>query len=116
MQDADTHNSAAEYHAVEKLAADDLAKEGARTQRGEEQFKKSEEWASHDDMSRPFPENDDEEGPEIDHREGGYDVSEEEVGPSPFQPVAGVQGKFPPGWEKRHERSESPQDHWHRKL
>jgi hypothetical protein len=45
---------------------------------------------------------------------------EEAVGdatnPSPFHPVAGVEGSFPPGWRTRHERSESPQDFWHRKL
>ncbi|KAJ4294171.1 hypothetical protein N0V90_007861 [Kalmusia sp. IMI 367209] len=33
-------------------------------------------------------------------------------GPTPFQPVAGVLGKFPPGWHQRHERAESPQDFW----
>ncbi|KAH4977482.1 hypothetical protein HBI65_237520 [Parastagonospora nodorum] len=43
-------------------------------------------------------------------------ASEDEARPSPFQPVAGVQGRFPRNWRNRHERSESPDDHWHRKL
>jgi hypothetical protein len=42
--------------------------------------------------------------------------SEDETQPSPFQPVAGVQGKFPRNWLNRHERKESPDDHWHRRL
>ena len=41
---------------------------------------------------------------------------EQEAASSPFHPVAGVRGSFPRGWRTRHERSESPQDFWHRKL
>jgi hypothetical protein len=57
-----------------------------------------------------------EEEHESDDGEEVEEISEEEAQPSPFQPVAGVQGRFPPGWRKRHERSKSPDDHWHRKL
>ncbi|CAO2655764.1 Nn.00g045670.m01.CDS01 [Neocucurbitaria sp. VM-36] len=35
---------------------------------------------------------------------------------SVFQPVAGVKGRHPRGWHQRHERSNSPQDFWHRKI
>ncbi|KAJ4371179.1 hypothetical protein N0V83_004395 [Neocucurbitaria cava] len=35
---------------------------------------------------------------------------------SVFQPVAGVKGRHPRGWHQRHERSESPQEFWHRKI
>jgi hypothetical protein len=35
---------------------------------------------------------------------------------SPFQPVAGVLGRFPRNWRNRHGKSESPDDHWHRRL
>jgi hypothetical protein len=45
-----------------------------------------------------------------------YEASEDEARPSPFQPVAGVQGKFPRNWRKRHERSGSLDDHWHTRL
>jgi len=63
----------------------------------------------------PSQQPDDEEF-EIDDAEEEYEVSEEEAQPSPFQPVAGVQGRFPRNWRNRHERSELPDDHWHRRL
>jgi hypothetical protein len=44
------------------------------------------------------------------------EASEDEAQLSPFQPIAGVRGKFPRNWRNRHERSESPDDHWHRRL
>ncbi|KAH7083377.1 hypothetical protein BKA63DRAFT_152011 [Paraphoma chrysanthemicola] len=44
-------------------------------------------------------------------------IDEEEAGaPSPFHPVGGTRGREPRGWRKRHERSESPQDFWHKRL
>jgi hypothetical protein len=57
-----------------------------------------------------------EEPSESDQGEEMEETSEEEAQPSPFQPVAGVQGKYPPGWRKRQERKGSLDDHWHRKL
>ncbi|KAF2684921.1 hypothetical protein K458DRAFT_487167 [Lentithecium fluviatile CBS 122367] len=43
-----------------------------------------------------------------DENEGGNT----DQGPSPFHPIAGVQGKYPPGWRQRHERGASPTDFW----
>jgi hypothetical protein len=65
-----------------------------------------------------IPENSEEPNEEEHESDDGEEVeetSEEEALPSPFQPVAGVQGKFPPGWRKRHERRGSPDGNWHRK-
>jgi hypothetical protein len=53
---------------------------------------------------------------ESDDAEEEDEVSEEEAQMSPFQPVAGVRGKFPRNWRTRHERSGSLDDHWRRKL
>jgi hypothetical protein len=51
-----------------------------------------------------------------DETEEVNEASEDEAHLSPFQPVAGVQGKFPRNWRFRHERSGSLDDHWHRRL
>jgi hypothetical protein len=53
---------------------------------------------------------------ESDDAEGEAETSEDEAQPSPFQPIAGMRGKFPRNWRNRHVRSESPDDHWHRRL
>jgi hypothetical protein len=82
----------------------------------------SEELLAHVEASRrksmipEYSEEPNEEEHESDDGEEVEGISEKEDQLSPFQPVAGVQGKFPPGWRKRHERSESPDDHWHKKL
>jgi hypothetical protein len=59
----------------------------------------------------PDPSDDEEDDPEH-----VGEASDAEAQPSPFRPIAGVQGKFPRNWRTRHERSGSLDDHWHRKL
>lgn len=54
----------------------------------------------------------DKEEQEIDDTEEEDEASEGEHLPSPFQPIAGVRGKFPHNWRNRHEKSESADDHW----
>jgi hypothetical protein len=52
-----------------------------------------------------IPENSEEPNEEERESDDGEEVEEtleEEAQPSPFQLVAGVQGKFPPSWRKRH--------------
>jgi hypothetical protein len=53
---------------------------------------------------------------ESDEVEEVDEPSGDEAQLSPFQPVAGVRGKFPRNWRNRHERSESPDDHWHKLM
>jgi hypothetical protein len=53
---------------------------------------------------------------ESDDAEDEDEPSEDEAQLSPFQPVAGVRGKYPRNWRNRHDRSESPDDHWHRLM
>jgi hypothetical protein len=53
---------------------------------------------------------------ESDDAEDEDEPSEDEAQLSPFQPIAGVRGKFPRNWRNRHDRSESPDDHWHRLM
>jgi hypothetical protein len=67
-------------------------------------------------MIPKYSEEPDKEEHESNYGEKVEETSEEEAQLSPFQPVAGVQGKFPSGWRKRHEKSESSDDHWHWKL
>jgi hypothetical protein len=44
-----------------------------------------------------------------------HEKEEQKQGPSIFQPAAGTPGYRPRHWDKRHKRSESPQDFWLRK-
>jgi hypothetical protein len=53
---------------------------------------------------------------ESDNTQDMDEASEGEAQPSIFQPVAGMLGKFPSKWQKRHERNESADDHWGKKL
>ena len=99
-----------------------MLKELAKPDPGLERIVKESEEQSQVEASKrksmipEYSEEPNEEEYESDDGEEVEATPEEEAQPSPFQPVAGVQGRFPPGWRKRHERSESPDDHWHRKL
>ncbi|KAF1831349.1 hypothetical protein BDW02DRAFT_572106 [Decorospora gaudefroyi] len=103
-------------------ALKELAKPDPERERVQREGKEFEELLARDEASRrksmmsEYSEEPNEEEHESDDGEEVEETSEEEAQPSPFQPVAGVHGNYPPGWRKRHERRESPDDHWHRKL